>query len=138
MRWSLFSELPKEAKAVITTRKQVQINKLRIHLDSLPKEDSLELIQQQAQEKEIKISQEDALKVYKHFGGVPIALIYVIGQLASGFSLKTILNSPEWVPDDIVRFCFDDSVKPLRGQAAHKLLICLAIFNNPSVSKAVA
>lgn len=134
---AFLNELPKEAKAVITTREQVPIY-AEIHLDSLPEEDSLELIQQQAQEKEITLSQEDSLKVYKYFGGVPIALIYVIGQLASGYSLKTILNSPERIPDDIARFCFDDSVKPLRGQAAHKLLMSLAMFNNPSVSKAVA
>ncbi len=130
-------ELPPTAKAVITTREQVNIY-TPIRLYCLPEEDSLKLIQQQAQEKQITLPQEDSRKIYNYIGGIPIALIYVIGQLASHYSLKTILNPSDPLPDDIARFCFDGSVKPLRGQPAHKLLMSLAMFRNPPVFDAVA
>jgi LuxR family glucitol operon transcriptional activator len=130
-------ELPWTTKAVITTREQVA-NFHPIRLDSLPEEDSLKLIQQQAQEKEITISQQDSRKIYNYIGGVPIALIYVIGQLASGYSLETILNPLDPLPDDVARFCFDGSVKRLREQPAHKLLMSLAMFQNPPVADAIA
>ncbi|BAY45061.1 hypothetical protein SAMD00079811_26630 [Scytonema sp. HK-05] len=134
---AFLSELPPTAKAVITTREQV-VMYASMRLDCLPEEDSLKLIQQQATEKEITLSQEDSGKIYKHIGGVPIALIYVIGQLASGYSLETILNLSDPLPDDVARFCFDGSVKPLQGQPAHKLLMSLAMFRNAPVCDAVA
>ena len=134
---AFLQELPPTTKAVITTREQVVIYG-SIRLDCLPEEDSLELIQQQVTEKEIILSQEDSRKIYKRMGGVPIALIYVIGQLASGYSLETILNSSELLPDDVARFCFDGSVKPLQGEPAHKLLMSVAIFCNAPIYDAVA
>jgi NB-ARC domain/Trypsin-like peptidase domain len=134
---AFLNELPQTAKAVITTREQVVIY-TPMRLDCLPEEDSLKLIKQQAQEKEITLSREDSRKIYNQIGGVPIALIYVIGQLASGYSLETILNQSNPLPDDIARFCFEGSVKPLQGQPAHKLLMSLAMFRNPPVSDAIA
>ncbi|HYX16797.1 MAG TPA: trypsin-like peptidase domain-containing protein [Nostoc sp.] len=134
---AFLSELPPTAKAVITTREQI-VMYASMRLDCLPKEDSLQLIQQQAIDKEITLSEEDAGKIYERIGGVPIALIYVIGQLASGYFLDAILNLSAPLPDDIVRFCFDGSVKPLQGKASHKLLMSLAMFRNAPVYDAVA
>ncbi|HLP89740.1 MAG TPA: trypsin-like peptidase domain-containing protein [Nostocaceae cyanobacterium] len=133
---SFLSDLPATTKAVITTRELVWIYTC-IRLDSLPEEDSLKMMQQQAKEKEITLRLEDAIKIYQRIGGIPIALIYVIGQLALGYYLETIFNSSTPLPDDVARFCFDGSVQTLRGEPAHKLLMSLAIFSDSPIFDAI-
>lgn len=130
-------DLPASTKAVITTRERVTIY-ASIRLDCLPQEDSLRLIQQQTAEKGVTLSHEQSMQVYERFRGVPIALIYAIGQLACGYSLKILLDPSIPLCDDIARFCFEGSVKPLRGQPTHKLLMSLAIFQDACTWEAVA
>jgi len=125
---AFLSDLPPSAKAVITTREQVLMY-APIRLDCLPEADSLRLILQQATEKGVTLNDEQSRQLYERFGGVPIALIYAIGQLASGYSIETVLDKSSPLPEDVARFCFHNSVQPLRGQPAHKLLMSLAIFS---------
>lgn len=125
---AFLSDLPPTTKAVITTREQVVIH-APIRLDCLPEEDSLHLILQQATEKGVILNDQQSRGLYERFGGVPIALIYAIGQLASGYSLETLLDKSSPLPEDVAHFCFQNSVQPLRGQPAHKLLVSLAIFH---------
>ncbi|MGK7901447.1 MAG: NB-ARC domain-containing protein [Hormoscilla sp.] len=134
---AFLSNLPHSAKAVITTREHVPLFS-PIRLNSLPKEESLQLIDQQASEKGVTLSQEESEELYNRFGGIPVALIYLIGQLASGYPLKRILERSVSLPEDIARFCFDGSVQPLREQPAHKLLMSVAIFSDAAVWDAVA
>lgn len=134
---AFLSNLPHSAKAVITTREHLPMFS-PIRLNSLPKEESLQLIEQEAKEKGVTLSQEESEALYQRFGGIPVALIYLIGQLASGYSLKRILERSVPVPEDIARFCFEGSVQPLREQPAHKLLMSVAIFSDAAVWDAVA
>ncbi|MCC3455798.1 ATP-binding protein [Microcoleus sp. PH2017_08_TRC_O_A] len=133
---AFLSDLPPSTKAVITTRQQV-VMYASMRLDCLPEEDSLRLIQQQIIEKGVTLSDDRARQLYKRFGGVPIAIIYAIGQIASGYSLETLLDRSSPLPEDLARFCFEGSVQPLRGQTAHKLLMSLAIFHEAPVWDAV-
>lgn len=134
---AFLSDLPPTTKAVITTREQVVIYTF-IRLDSLPKEDTLELIQQQATDKGLRLTNDQSIGLYKRFGGVPIALIYVIGQIANSYSLETLLDESTPLPEDVARFCFEGSIQPLRGKPIHKLLMALAIFHYPPIWDAVA
>jgi len=134
---AFLSDLPPSTKAVITTRQQVLMH-ASMRLDCLPEEDSLRLIQQQIIEKRVSLSDDGARQLYKRFGGVPIAIIYAIGQIATGYSRETVLDRSSPLPEDVARFCFQDSVQPLRGQPAHKLLMSLAIFHEAPVWDAVA
>lgn len=131
------SNLPVTAKAVITTRKQVAMF-VPIHLNSLPQEESLQLIEQQASENGVILSQEQSQALYQRFGGIPVALIYLIAQVASGYSLEMILDPSVPLPENIARFCFEASLQPLRGQPPHKLLMSVAIFADAAVRDAVA
>ena len=126
---SFLSDLPTSVQAVITTREKV-VMYTAIYLDSLPEPESLQLIQQQAKEKEIRLTSEQSERLYLRFGGVPLALVYAVGQKAIGYSLKRILAPSNPIPKDIASFCFEGSVKPLREeqQSAYKLLISIAIF----------
>ena len=131
------NELPRCAKGVITTRETVA-GYSSIYLDSLPEEDSIQLIQQQAQEKRVRVTEKECQQIYERFGGVPVALIYAVGQLASRYPLDTLLDQKVPLPEDVGRYCFESSVKLLRGTSLHLLLMSLAIFPKPPVKEAIA
>ena len=95
-------------------------------------------LQRESNLQDIFREDDGARQLYKRFGGVPIAIIYAIGQIATGYSRETVLDRSSPLPEDVARFCFQDSVQPLRGQPAHKLLMSLAIFHEPPVWDAVA
>lgn len=118
--------LPICVKVVITTRERIAL--LPISLRNLPPDDGLQLIQQQAGEKGIAINDEDSQLVYDRTGGIPLAIVYAIGQVSSGYSLNSVLERLASATGDVARFCFEQSVQGMKGQPAHKLLMALAIF----------
>jgi len=126
---SFLNNLPSNVQAVITTREKVILYS-HISLKSLSKQESIQLITLQAEEKDINITDEQCKQLYNRFGGVPIGLMYIVGQLASGRSIDEILDPSVILPEDIASFCFDESVKSLRNKPAHKLLMSLAIFRD--------
>ena len=133
---SFLYELPSSVKVVITTRERILLFS-PIRLDQLPQEEALNLIEREAREKEAAVSQTQALRLYNHIGGIPAALVYAVGQIASGFSLETVIERVPKVKSDVARFCFEGSLEPLRGQAAHYLLMAIAMFSKPPVREAL-
>nr|AEU11004.1 hypothetical protein [Nostoc sp. 152] len=127
--------LPICIKVVITTREQIAL--LPIRLRSLALEDGLRLIQQQADEKGIAINKEDSELLYKRAGGIPLAIVYAIGQISSGYSLDSVLERLASATGDVARFCFEQSVQGMKGQAPHKLLMSLAIFPDSPIQAAL-
>jgi LuxR family glucitol operon transcriptional activator len=128
-------ELPPTVKTVITTREQIMF--VPVRLTSLPQPDALHLIQYEAQEKGVTLSPEDSHALYHGTGGVPVAISYAIGQLANGYPIEEVLERMSQTTGDVAHFCFESSVKPLRGQAAHKLLMTLALFPMPAPREAL-
>ena len=128
-------ELPPTVKAVITTREQILF--VPVRLTSMPEEDGLCLIQHEAQEKGVSLNHKDSQALYKVTGGVPVAISYAVGQLANGYPIKEVLQGVSQSTGDVARFCFDSSVKPLKGQSAHKLLMALALFPMPALQDAL-
>jgi hypothetical protein len=134
---SFLYELPGSVKVVITTRERV-LAFSPIRLEQLSQEEALILIERECQAKEAELSGEQKLDLYHHIGGVPAALIYAIGQIASGYSIETVLKRIPEAGSDVARFCFEGSLAPLRGQAAHHLLMAMAMFPKPPVQSALA
>jgi LuxR family glucitol operon transcriptional activator len=128
--------LPICIKVVITTREQIAL--LPIHLRNLPLEDGLQLIQQQAEEKGIVINHEDSQRLYNHTGGIPLAIVYALGQVSSGYSLDSVLDRLASATGDVARFCFEQAVQRMTGQSPHKLLMSLAIFPDSPIQAALA
>lgn len=126
---SFLYELPRSVKVVVTTRERVLFSPIR--LEQLTREAALGLIEEEAQEKEAGISEEQALQLYDHLGGIPAALIYAIGQIASGYSVETVLRRIPKADSDVARFCFEGSIEQLQGKPAHHLLMTLAMFPKP-------
>ncbi|WP_166482303.1 tetratricopeptide repeat protein [Scytonema sp. UIC 10036] len=128
-------ELPATVKAVITTREQIVF--VPVRLTSMPEEDGLCLIKHEAQEKGVSLSHKDRQAVYKVTGGIPVAISYAIGQLANGYPINEVLGGISEPTQDVARFCFETSIKPLAGQSAHKLLMALALFPMPALQDAL-
>lgn len=97
-------ELPPTVKAVITTREQIVF--VPVRLTSMPEEDGLCLIQHEAQEKGVSLRHKDSQALYKVTGGIPVAISYVIGQLANGYPIKEVLQGVSQSTGDVARFCF--------------------------------
>jgi tetratricopeptide (TPR) repeat protein len=128
---SFLYDLPPSVKAMITTRKQIIFVPLR--LSSLPEFDGLRLIQHEAQEKEVILSEAEQQELYQKTGGVPVAINYAIGQVASGRAVQQVLHDLANAAGDVARFLFESSVAPLREQAAlaYQLLMGLTFFSTP-------
>ncbi|MBE7385204.1 MAG: ATP-binding protein [Leptolyngbya sp. SIO1E4] len=134
---SFLYTLPGTTKAIVTTR-DTYPGYSHLSLDSLPKAESIQLIKQQAKAKEtVNLTDIDCEALADRFGGIPMALVYAVGQLAIGGTLREIVNPAIPLPKDIARFCFESSVEPLRGQPAHKLLMAVGIFPKSPVRKAI-
>ncbi|MFN6571140.1 AAA family ATPase [Dendronalium sp. ChiSLP03b] len=128
--------LPICVKVVITTRERIAL--LPISLRNLPLDDGLQLIQQQAGEKGITINDEESKLLYDRTGGIPLAIVYALGQVSSGYPLNSVLERLTSATGDVARFCFEQTVQGIKGQPPHKLLMSLAIFPDSPILAAVA
>lgn len=128
--------LPICVKVVITTRERIAL--LPISLQNLPLEDGLQLIQQQAGEKCIAIDDEESKLLYHRTGGIPLAIVYALGQVSSGYPLNSVLEQLASATGDVASFCFEKTVQGIKGQPPHLLLMSLAIFPDSPILAAVA
>jgi LuxR family glucitol operon transcriptional activator len=129
------NDLPASVKVVITTREQILF--VPVRLISMPEPDALALIQYESQEKGVSLTPEAAQSLFQATGGVPVAIRYVVGQLANGDVLQEVLQGLKSAQSEVARFCFEQSVHPLRGQPAHLLLIALALIPAPVLRTAL-
>ncbi|MEG4508297.1 tetratricopeptide repeat protein [Microcoleus sp. F6_B4] len=129
-------DLPITVKAVITSRIQTDFPG-RILLDSLPFDERLHLIQQQAEAKAITLSETAASKICHKTSGIPAAIVYVLGQLAANYKLENVLNRLLSPTGEAAKFFFEGSIQPLRGKLAHQLLMTVALFPHPALEEAI-
>ena len=129
-------QLPPTVKVVVTTRERAMFAPIR--LEQLAEDAAWELIEQQAEEKQVKLNKGEARMLYQRIGGIPAALVYAVGQRADGYTLETVLRNVPRAEGDVARFCFQGSVEPLRGKPAHAMLMAFALFpqmpSRPAVS----
>jgi AAA ATPase domain len=142
---AFLNNVPYPTQVIITTREHPGFGSITI--DKLTKEESLSLISTQAKIKRISITENQKNEIYDRFSGIPIAMIYAIGQKAAGHRFKDILRPTRLLPgdpqnscilpEDLGKFCFEGSVTPLRGTAAHQLLMSIAFFREPPCHEAL-
>ncbi|MEO1185585.1 MAG: ATP-binding protein, partial [Cyanobacteria bacterium J06636_27] len=126
---SFLYDLPPTVKVVITTREQTLF--VPVRLNSLSREHGLRLIQHEAKEKDIDLTNTESQQLYEALSGVPAAMIYAIGQMAAGYLFEDVLQLIKRPEGDIARFCFTASINPLRNSPPHYLLMALTLFVNP-------
>ncbi len=134
---SFLYDLPRPTKAIITTRHRIAPLLAPIHLRQLSEADSIALINHLCEENDVTLTAAQTHLLFERTGGIPAALIYSIGQIAAGYSVETVLERLIQADGDVVRFCFEDSVRPLRGGPAHHLLMAMSMFPKHPVRDAV-
>jgi tetratricopeptide (TPR) repeat protein len=130
------NNVPPPTQIIITTREHLGFT--RISLDKLTKEESYSLLELQAKEKNITIREHDKNQIFMRFEGIPIAMIYAVGQRAGGYKFADILKPTISINTDLGKFCFDSSVIPLRGSSAYRLLMATTFFRKSPCREALA
>lgn len=128
---SFLYSLPLSVKVIITTREKL-VFYTPLQLEQLPLTQGVHLIRREAREKAVAISNEQAIALYEVTGGIPAAIIYAVGQLATGYRMEAVLRRIVDPKEDIARFFFETSILPLRNKPPAYLLMAIAIFAQPS------
>jgi len=126
---SFLYDLPANVKVLITSREKFTF--FPISLNCLSKDESIKLIRQQAQEKQIDLTIQDIERLCDVTGGLPLAIVYAVGRLAACHSIDFVLERVGSAEGDPACFMFQRSVEEMQGKAAHKLLMARAIFSDP-------
>ncbi len=129
------NELPYTVKSVITTREKLWY--ASIPLENLTEFDGRQLIQQQANEKRISLTNEEEERIYKASNGIPIVIIHIIARMAMSYRIETVLADLKSADNDVFTFCFKNPVNNFKDHAAYKLLISMAIFHTAPKREAV-
>ena len=119
---------PITLKVVVTSRERVTEGQI-IHLQGLSADESNALLEWDAQQKNIQLTREQNKYLAELTGGLPLAMLWVQGQIAVlGYSVTQVfdkLNMDTEIP--ILQYCFNHSWNLLRHPNEKKLLYILAL-----------
>lgn len=132
------SNLPPSTKAIITTREAVVFYS-HVFLKNFSFVESHELIKSQCGKKSIDLSLENADQIAQDSQGLPIAIVYAVGQYAAGYGLERAID-PALLEQSggFGRACFQNSLNYLKGQLAYTLLLAMVIFRSNPCHEALA
>lgn len=119
---------PITLKVVITSRERVAEGQI-IRLQGLSFEESNALLDWDAQQKNIHLTTDQSKYLIDLTGGLPLALLWVQGQIAVlGYSATQVLDKLSLDTDiPILQYCFNHSWNLLRHSNEKKLLFILAL-----------
>ncbi|MFT3890632.1 MAG: tetratricopeptide repeat protein [Anaerolineales bacterium] len=119
---------PMTLKVLITSRERVSDGQI-IRLQGLSFEESNALLDWESQQKHIHLTQEQSKYLIDLTGGLPLALLWVQGQIAVlGYSVNQVLDKLGLDVDiPILQYCFNHSWNLLANEDAKKLLFILAL-----------
>jgi len=119
---------PITLKVVITSRERVSEGQI-IRLKGLSFEESNVLLEWDAQQKNIQLSKDQNKYLVDLTGGLPLALLWVQGQIAVlGYSVTQVLDKLSLDADiPILQYCFNHSWNLLRHSNEKKVLFVLAL-----------
>jgi len=123
---------PITLKVIITSRERVSEGQV-IRLQGLSFEESNALLQWDAQQKNIHLTNDQSRHLVDLTGGLPLALLWVQGQIAVlGYSVTQVLDKLSLDADiPILQYCFNHSWNLLGQADAKKLLFILALQPDP-------
>jgi tetratricopeptide (TPR) repeat protein len=128
-------ELPAPTKAIVTTRHRIDVA-CPVRLLGLGKAEAMALIAQQCTEKGAALVDSEALELYRLTDGMPLAIVWSIAQIGYGYTAQSILQRLRESKGDLPHFCFDTTLE-LVGQAAHRILLSLAVFAGTASREAI-
>ena len=120
-------ELPKPTKAIVTTRHRIDVS-FPIRLTGMPWDDIKKIIDQECHKKNVKLTNEDAQRLFQRTAGVPLAVVWSIALMGIGYPVKTVLDKLGDAEDKFAEFCFKESLESIRNEPAYKILLALGLF----------
>mgnify|MGYP000055867038 CR=1 FL=1 len=119
---------PMSLKVLITSRERVSEGQI-IRLQGLSFEESNALLEWESRQKHIHITRDQSKQLIDLTGGLPLALLWVQGQIAVlGYSITQVLDKLSLDADiPILQYCFNHSWNLLGQVNARKLLFILAL-----------
>lgn len=123
-------DLPAPTKAIITTRYRID-GAVSLRLEGLDPEHAVSLVDAETGRRGLTIEESDRLIIAKETGGIPLAIIWTIGQVAAGRDLSHVLMRLKSAKGDYARFCFAESLQFLEDQheaGAVHALTALSLF----------
>jgi tetratricopeptide (TPR) repeat protein len=119
---------PTTLKIIITSRERVAEGQI-IRLQGLSVEESSALLEWDAQQKNIQLTADQNKYLTDLTGGLPLALLWVHGQIAVlGYSVTQVLDKLSLDADiPILQYCFNHSWNLLRHTNEKRLLFVLAL-----------
>jgi len=119
---------PITLKVIVTSRERVTEGQI-IRLQGLSFEESNALLEWDAQQKNIQLTKDQNKYLVDLTGGLPLALLWVQGQIAVlGYSVTQVLDKLSLDADiPILQYCFNHSWNLLRHNNEKKLLFILAL-----------
>src|SRR5512138_836487 len=123
---------PITLKVIITSRERVSEGQV-IRLQGLSFEESNALLEWDAQQKNIHLTEDQSKYLVNLTGGLPLALLWVQGQIAVlGYSVTQVLDKLSLDADiPILQYCFNHSWNLLGQSDAKKLLYILTLQPDP-------
>ncbi len=119
---------PITLKVLVTSRERVTEGQI-IRLQGLSAEESSALLEWDAQQKNIQLTREQNRHLAELTGGLPLAMLWVQGQVAVlGYSVTQVFDKLSMDADiPILQYCFNHSWNLLRHPNERKLLYILAL-----------
>ncbi|HSL46195.1 MAG TPA: NB-ARC domain-containing protein [Anaerolineales bacterium] len=123
---------PITLKVIITSRERVSEGQV-IRLQGLSFDESHALLEWDAQQKNIHLTSDQSKYLVDLTGGLPLALLWVQGQIAVlGYSVTQVLDKLSLDADiPILQYCFNHSWNLLGQSDAKKLLFILTLQPDP-------
>ena len=129
-------ELPVPSKAIVTSRHRVDAA-YTLRLKGMSLDESLVLMEQECDAKAIQLNSEDRRKIHQRTGGIPLAMVWSVAQLAvKGRTLTAVLEGLSDDHEDISRYCFERSAS-LLAKNSLRVLYALSLTDG-NISKEVA
>ncbi|MCB0536802.1 MAG: ATP-binding protein [Bacteroidetes bacterium] len=127
-------DAPEKAKFLITSRKGLGQVERRYELKQLKEKEAIYLFRQLAKDKQVnsllQIDNETIKRYVNKVSNYPLAIKWVIGQVARGRDINKVINSIDDASGDISKFCFEQIFGMLYNNSK-AILYALCCFEEP-------
>jgi tetratricopeptide (TPR) repeat protein len=130
-------DLPTPSKAIVTTRHRIDVA-VPIQVRSFNEAEARELIDLECKRHNLTLTSDQAEKLLRRVGYLPLAIVRTLGRMAwRRSSIEIELRQLGDLSNDIYDFCFTKSITLIKGRDAHKLFMALAIFSTDATRDAL-
>lgn len=124
-------EIPHPTKVIVTTRHRIDVaDYCPIRLDVITQKDAMQLIEDTAKRKGVRLAANESKQLYHQIGGVPLAITWSVAKISFGsYTVERVLKLlREEPPSDIIQFCFEKALEQIKEKPAYTLLLALSLF----------